>query len=121
MWNWFACSHTKFSQKREIQCHNNLEQTSNAKISTTKNELLCFHLDRNSDKVSSTLDGQIDPVRKFFSAKIAEYDAMRATSNKCNVNFVFKPAVTSHDEEIHDMMKAFTSELCKVGNLAKNI
>ena len=49
---------------------------------------------------------------------IAEYTARRVTSNNCNANFVFKPGVTSHDEVFHDV-KAFTSELCEVENLAK--
>ena len=75
-------------------------------------------MDRNSDKDSLSLIGHIEPVCKFFSAKITEYDARKVTGNKWNANFVFKPGVTSHDEVIHDV-NAFTSELCEVRNLAK--
>ena len=34
---------------------------------------------------------------QFFSAKIAEHNAGKFTGNKYNVNFVFKPGVTSHN------------------------
>ena len=77
-------------------------------------------MDINSDKDSSSLDGQIEPdVCKFSYAKISEYDAMRVTSYKCKANFVVKHDVRSNEGLHH--MKAFISELCKVGNLAKNI
>ena len=84
--------------------HHNFKQTSNAHFSTTNNYLLSSQLNRNSDKDSSSLKGHIEQVcRFFFSVKVAEYDARKVTGNKYNANFVFKPGVTSHNEEIHDL------------------
>ena len=69
-------------------------------------------------KIIQVLMAKLNQFVSSFPQKLQ--NMMRRESPVINPmqKFVFKLGVISHDEVIHDM-KAFTSELCEVRNLAK--